>query len=122
MISRKAGDRFARQWEASWNSHDIDRIIGYYAEDVVLVSPIAGELLGDPEVRGIEPVRKYFTKGLEAYPDLRFEVLDVFCGVDSLVLHYVNQNGTRASEFMQLDPEGRVVRMVAHYGDTERGV
>lgn len=117
MITKETAAQFAREWEASWNSHDIDRIISHYAKDIVLVSPIAGKLLGRPEVKGIESVRSYFTKGLQAYTDLRFQVLDVLHGVDSVVLCYTNQNGIRASEFMQLDGEGRVFRMYDHYSD-----
>ncbi len=68
-------------------------------------------------MKGIDLVRSYFVTGLQAYPDLKFDILDVLHGVESIVLHYINQNGIKASEFMQLDSEGKVFRMYAHYSD-----
>ena len=117
MITKETAVQFAREWEASWNSHDIERIISHYADGIVLVSPIAGKLLGTPEVKGIEAVKSYFMKGLQAYPDLKFEIIDVLYGEESVVLYYINQNGIKAGEFMQIDGEGKVSRMYAHYGE-----
>ncbi len=107
--------QFAREWEQAWNSHDIDNIMQHYADDIVLVSPIAAKLLGQAEVKGKDAVRRYFIKGLEAYPDLKFQVLEVLTGEQSLVLYYVNQNGIKVAEFMQLNVTGRIKKMIAHY-------
>ena len=49
------------------------------------------------------------------YPDLRFRLEDVFCGLNSVVLLYTNQKGTRTAEFMELSPIGKVIRVVASY-------
>ncbi len=43
---------------------------------------------------------------VEAYPTLKFQVLEVLTGEHSLVLYYVNQNGIKAAEFMQLNATG----------------
>jgi len=117
MISQEQANIFSRQWIDAWNSHDIDRIIEHYAENIVLVSPVAERLLGFSEVQGIDAVRQYFMKGLQSYPDLQFELQHIFLGQESIVLFYINQNGVRAGEFMQLDHHGKVVRMVAHYSE-----
>jgi predicted ester cyclase len=61
-------------------------------------------------------LRAYFQRGLEAYPDLHFQLADVLCGVNSVVLYYTNQEGTRTAEFMELSATGRVVKVVANYG------
>jgi ketosteroid isomerase-like protein len=37
----------AHEWIKGWNSHDLDVIMSHYAQDVVLISPIAARLLGD---------------------------------------------------------------------------
>ena len=79
------------------------------------ISPIAGKLLGDPLVKGYKSVKSCFMKGLQAYPDLRFNVLDILYGEESIVIYYVNQNGIKAGEFMQLNSDNKVVRMYAHY-------
>jgi hypothetical protein len=104
-------------WVHAWNSHDLDDIMSHYVDDVTLVSPSAAALLGDPsgEVRGKAALRAYFQKGLDAYPNLRFKLLDTMWGVKSVVLYYVNQKGTNTAEFMELDSEGKVVRVVANY-------
>jgi len=83
----------------------------------VLVSLVAARLLGDPSgtVSGKEALRSYFTRGLEAYPNLKFELLDVMWGLNSVVLYYVNQKGFRTGEYMELGPTGQVSRVVANY-------
>ena len=108
---------FADAWYRAWNSHDLEEILSHYTDDVTLVSPTAAALLGDPtgEVRGKAALRAYFQKGLAAYPNLRFEPIDVMFGVRSVVLCYVNQKGTKTAEFMELDARGKVTRVVANY-------
>ena len=117
-LNRENATEFADAWFRAWNSHDLDEIMSLYAEGVALVSPTAAALLGDPtgEVRGRAALREYFRKGLDAYPDLRFEMLDVMWGLRSVVLCYVNQKGTKSAEFMELDSSGRITRVVANYG------
>jgi len=109
--------RFAKDWIGAWNSHDLDRIIEHYAEAVVLTSPVAAMLLNDPEgtVRGKQALRAYFQKGLEAYPQLRFELIEVMWGLASVVLYYRNQRGMKSGEFMELDSKGKITRVVANY-------
>jgi len=108
---------FAREWIAAWNSHDLDAILSHYAEEVVLTSPVAARILNTPSgsVQGKSALREYFKLGLEAYPDLHFEFLDVMRGLSSLVICYINQKGTKTAEFMELREGGKVVRVVANY-------
>lgn len=105
----------AKDWIAAWNSHDLDRIMHHYADEVELNSPVAAQLLGNSNVRGKTELRAYFQRGLEAYPDLRFELESVLWGTGSVVLYYKNQSATYSAEFMQLSETGKVVRVVAHY-------
>ncbi|HEV7992875.1 MAG TPA: nuclear transport factor 2 family protein [Gemmatimonadaceae bacterium] len=109
--------RFAEAWIHAWNSHDLDEIMSHYAEHVTLTSPTAAVLLGDPsgEVRGTPALRAYFQKGLEVYPNLRFDLLDVMFGVRSVVVCYLNQKGTKSAELMELDASRQVTRVIANY-------
>ena len=109
---------FAQEWITAWNSHDLEAIMIHYAPLVVLTSPVPARLLGEPSgvVVGREALLSYFQRGLQAYPDLAFTLLEVMWGVSSVVLYYVNQNNTKCAEFMELAPGGKVVRVVAHYG------
>lgn len=109
--------RFAEEWIAAWNAHDLDGILSHYDESVVLTSPVAVERLGraDGTVRGLADLRAYFEHGLAAYPALRFELEHVFWGVTSVVLTYANQRGTHTAEYMEVSPAGKVTRVVANY-------
>jgi predicted ester cyclase len=107
---------FADDWIAAWNSHDLDAIMGHYAPEVVLTSPVAARLLDNPTVSGKQALLAYFTRGLEAYPDLNFRLLEVMWGVSSIVLHYLNHSNTKCAEFMELASDGKIVRVIAHYG------
>ncbi len=85
--------------------------------DVVLISPVAAKILDDPSgtVEGNAALRNYFECGLELYPKLHFELLDVMCGLSSIVICYENQKGTRTAEFMEFGKNGKIIRVVANY-------
>ncbi|MDQ2775997.1 MAG: nuclear transport factor 2 family protein [Acidobacteriota bacterium] len=91
--------------------------MSHYEDAIELTSPVAAQLLGMPDgrVAGKANLRAYFQRGLEAYPDLCFHLEDVLWGVDTVVLYYTNQKGTRTGEFMQISSIGQVARVVAHY-------
>ncbi len=117
MITEPQARQFAEHWIRSWNSHDLDAIMSHYTSDVVLISPAAARLLNDPSgtVTGKEALREYFNRGLQAYPDLNFDLVDVMWGLHSVVVYYVNQRGSRTAEFMEFDDNRKVMRVVANY-------
>lgn len=122
MITEAAARKLAHEWVEAWNAHDLERILEHYEDDVTLISPLAAERLGDPAgaVRGKAALRAYFALGLEAFPELRFDLVDVMWGVSSVVLYYVNQRGTMTGEVMELAPSGRVARVLANYSGGPR--
>jgi predicted ester cyclase len=107
----------ANHWVAAWNAHDLDRIMSHYEDHVELTSPVAARLLeiAGGRVTGKANLRAYFERGLAAFPDLQFHLEDVLWGLNSVVLYYINQRGTRTAEFMELGANGKVARVVAHY-------
>jgi hypothetical protein len=117
MKTALEAEAFAQEWIEAWNSHDLDVIMSHYDAGVVLISPIAAKILNDPTgtVEGKTALRNYFNRGLEAYPNLHFELLDVMRGLSSVVLCYKNQQGTRTAEYMELGNNGKIVRVVANY-------
>jgi hypothetical protein len=117
MTTENEARKLARDWVDAWNSHDLERILEHYADEVTLTSPVAAERLGDPSgtVRGKSALKAYFELGLKAYPELHFDLVDVMWGVSSVVLYYVNQRGTMTGEVMELGPGGRVTRVIANY-------
>jgi predicted ester cyclase len=108
---------FANQWVMAWNAHDLDLIMTHYVDGIELTSPVAAKLLRTPDgkVIGKANLRAYFQRGLEAYPDLHFDLEDVLWGVNSVVLYYKNQKGRCTAEFMELSATGKVARVVANY-------
>ncbi len=119
MLTREEAYHFAERWLSAWNNHDLDQIMAHYEDGVELNSPVAVQLLNDPEGRvvGKNNLRAYFQKGLAAYPTLHFKLKDVMWGVKSIVLYYENQRGTNTGEFMELSPQGKVLRVTAHYSN-----
>ena len=117
MLTAEWVRRFAQDWVRSWNAHDLEAILAHYTDAVVLTSPVAARLLNDPSgnVRGKVALRGYFSRGLEAYPDLKFELVDVMWGLSSVVLYYKNPVGKKTGVFMEFDGDGKVVRVVANY-------
>lgn len=115
--------RIASGWVAAWNSHDIDRILSHYSDTVELTSPLVGQIVGagNGTVTGKPALRKYFLRGLESFPDLKFELWDAYPGLDSVVVHYESVHGLRAAEFMRIDDGGRICQVVAHYAAAARG-
>ncbi len=116
-MTRDEAWNLANHWVAAWNAHDLDSIMTHYEDAIELTSPVAAQLLGtlDGKVAGKADLRAYFRLGLEAYPELRFQLEDVLWGVNSIVLYYTNQKGTRTGEFMELSAIGKVTRVIAHY-------
>ena len=116
-MTRDEAWKLANHWVAAWNGHVLDLIMTHYEDAVELISPVAAQLLGtsDGKVVGKANLRAYFQRGLEAYPELHFHVEDVLWGINSVVLYYTNQKGTRTAEFMELSAVGKVVRVVANY-------
>lgn len=51
--------RFANEWIASWNSHDLEKILAHYSEDCTVTSPMikvaleidTGTLVGKERLR-----------------------------------------------------------------------
>ncbi len=116
-MTRDEAWTLANHWVAAWNAHNLDLIMTHYEDAIELTSPVAAQLLGtsDGKVTGKASLKAYFQRGLEAYPELHFRIEDVLWGVNSVVLYYTNQKGTRTGEFMELSATGKVARVVAHY-------
>ncbi len=116
-VNKEEAWKLAKDWVAAWNAHDLEAIMTHYDDAVELTSPVAARLLGiaDGRVVGKTNLRAYFQRGLEAFPELNFQLEDVLWGLNSLVLYYKNQKGTQTAEFMEVSSARKVVRVVANY-------
>ncbi|WP_293001105.1 nuclear transport factor 2 family protein [Mycobacterium sp.] len=101
---------FAEDWAAAWNRHDVEAVLAHFHDDVVFTSPIAAEIVrgSGGVVSGKSALREYWCTALQAVPDLHFDILGVYAGVSTLVLHYRNQRGGMVNEVLEFD--GALVR------------
>jgi ketosteroid isomerase-like protein len=115
-MTREQACEFAQHWIAAWNAHDLEAIMSHYNDGVELMSPLAVRLLGvaTGRVVGKAQLRAYFQRGLDARPDLHFELKDVLWGMSSLVIYFTDYSGTNVAEFMETSADGKVTRVVAN--------
>jgi len=119
MISVPEAQEFAREWIEAWNSHNINRILDHYSEDFEMTTPMIVLVMNDQTgtLKGKKNVKPYWEKALERVSDLRFELIDVFVSVNSLVIYYKAVLGKRAAEILFFGEDGKVNRSIAHYNE-----
>ena len=112
MDMRQAETR-AKDWIQGWKRRDAEAVLSHYADDVEFQSPLVVRLLGEPSgtVRGKQGLREYFRKVLAAIPVIEIELVGVYLGLNSLLVHF-QANGNKSVEIMELDNEGKVRRAI----------
>jgi len=116
MIDIQFAEHFAHDWIDAWNSHDIDRILAHYSDQFEMSSPIIVQIAGETSgtLKGKEAVGAYWRKALALIPNLRFELLAILTGIDSITLYYRSPRGL-AAEVLHFGPDRKVVKAYAHY-------
>jgi len=112
---------FAQAWLQAWNNHDIEGVLSHFSEDVEVTSPMIKIATQGTESRllGKEAVREYWTIALSRFPELKFELICITEGVDSVALYYKTVLDKTAIEVMFFDERGLVNKMNAFYSLTE---
>lgn len=120
VIDEEFALRFAHEWIAAWNSHDLVRILSHYSDDFEFSSPKIVEIAGEPSgrLKGKEAIGAYWAKALVRIPDLRFELINVLCGINALVIVYRGAAGKVAAEVFEFRPDGKVCRSSANYASS----
>jgi len=97
--------QFTEEWLDAWNSHDLERILSHFTDDVVFTSPVALKVLesSDGIIRGKAELRHYWGIGLARIPELHFELEAMYLGVETLVINYRNQTGALVNEVLTFD-------------------
>lgn len=110
-------ENFAEEWINAWNSHDLDKILFHYADDIEVTTPMITLATGGKEntLKGKNDVWEYWKKALEKFPDLNFELIKSTAGVNSVALYYKSIMDKYAVEVMFFDDEGKINKMYAHY-------
>jgi len=122
-LSEVEADAFAADWMDAWNAHDLDRVLGHYADDVEYYSPFVAQLAepggpgADGRLRGKAAVRDYFAAALARYTDLHFDPpAHVAVGAGSVSIVYTSVGNRTAVETLVFAPGSRTVaRAHCHY-------
>jgi hypothetical protein len=111
MLERSWALQFAQEWIASWNAHDLDRILSHYTEDFEMSSPLIVERLGreDGVLRGKTAVAEYWRPSMSLEPPLRFELEDVLVGINQLTIYYRNVGRKVVAETLTFDNALKVI-------------
>lgn len=119
MITHGAGVELGRAWNEAWNRHDLDAVMELLHPDVVFSSPHIPVIVGEPSgvLRGRDAVRAYWAEALRRMPDLRFDLLGVTVGHDTVAIRYTNQEGRESVEVLLVDDDELVVRGAGTYGE-----
>jgi ketosteroid isomerase-like protein len=117
-ITAEWADAFAREWIASWNSHDLERILSHYTDDFEMRSPLIQQRSFNPAgvLRGKDQVRAYWANGLQAVPPIKFELHSVYVGASSLAIAYRSVGRALVTEVVIFDSAGKAVSGNALYG------
>ena len=84
--------------------------MSHYSDDLEITTPMI-KLAGGIEsgsLSGKENVAAYWRKALSKFPDLKFELIDVTSGVNSVALYYKSIMDKKAVEVMFLNEEGLI--------------
>ena len=123
VLTEAEADAFVAEWMEAWNSHDLERILEHYADDVEYYSPFIAALAeaggpgSDGRLVGKGPVREYFAAALASYVDLHFDPpVHVAVGAGSVSFVYTSVRNLTAVETLVFAPGSRTVaRAHCHY-------
>ena len=116
-MDRASIGRFVETWCANWCKVDIDAVVAHFAENAEMRSPLAVKLTGAPVVAGAENIRAYWRKAYGHIPSADLKILNwSWDDTISRLTVWWQLGEARASEFMDFDSAGRVVRSEAFYG------
>lgn len=115
-MTREEVVAYAEKWIADFNRGDVEAVLESFAEDVVFLSPIAGEAL-----QGKAGLRAYWLDAVAGIGRIEFTLGDVVwdSATRRLIVLYqadLGQRSMRAMELFVFDSEGVVIEGEAMYG------
>jgi len=118
LIERTWANEFAKEWIDAWNSHDLNRILSHYVDDFEMSSPLIIELAKNPSgvLRRKAAIREYWAIGLAAIPPLKFELIDVHVGINTIGILYRSIGRRRVIEMLTFNEDKEVIRGGGLYG------
>jgi hypothetical protein len=117
VLTAEKASQFAEEWIEAWNSHDLNRIVAHYLDDIIFSSPFVASVGGVAagSVCGREALGVYFKAALSKFPSLRFELNTVVHETERLNIIYKRVNDILAAETMVLSDDFHIKRVWAQY-------
>jgi ketosteroid isomerase-like protein len=120
-MTREEAKTLAFDWVAAWNARDIERVLGFFTEEVAFTSPTALAVVGTATVRGKAALRAYWTTALSNVGTLKFVIDRVAWDAASreLAIVYVSDidgRAKRVSENLTFDAHGHIVSAEVFHG------
>jgi len=111
---------FAQDWIAAWNSHDLDRILTHYSDDIIFTSPRALARLPKTNgtVRGIAQLREYWAPVTDIRPNLKFALEAVLVTVNGCTILYRDESELLVAETMLIGADGKVTQGIVSHAVT----
>jgi hypothetical protein len=101
---------FAREWIDAWNRREVETVLAMYSDDVFFTSPTARRVVPDSGgvITGKPALREYWSRALAVNHDLHFELVGVYAGVTTIIIHYRNQGRGLVCEMLAFGEDGLV--------------
>jgi steroid delta-isomerase-like uncharacterized protein len=96
---------YAEMINEAWNSHDIEKVLGFYSPEYI------GDDVGQASLlRGHEGLRAMLENYWSAFPDLRFKVVSTLIEGNRLAIVWVGE-GTHQGTIMNIPSTGHHVEV-----------
>lgn len=116
-ISDRWGQEFANNWLTAWNLKDVDKIVEFYSDEVVLVSPTVKEVTG--RHGGITVIkselREMLSKVFQQIPELHYSLVAVAVGIDSLTIYFTSSLCDMVADVLKFDNGLRITKSYTYY-------
>jgi hypothetical protein len=101
-VDQEEAASFARRWVRAWNDRDVEAVLSDFADDTVFTSPLAARVVpgSGGVIRGKEALRHYWTEGMRQNPELHFELIGAYFGVNTIAIRFRTQDGTDRCEIL----------------------
>ncbi len=118
MIDKDWAENFAIQWIEAFNSGDFTSVFTLYDDNFTMKSPFIIQRMNieSGTLSGKESIRPYWEKSLSAEPRLEFRLIDVFVGVDTVIIYYESIGRQYVCETFSFNNNGKIIQGVSQHG------
>ncbi len=104
-MDQASAQEFVGAWVSAWNARELEAVLAHFSDDVVFTSPLAAQIVPQSKgvIRGKAALREYWSEGLRRNPELHFELLGLYLGVDTIVINYRNERGGLVAEVLRFE-------------------